>query len=235
MDVVKFIDVRSTDLTAVERYGNDLVLRYGTTDGVTVTDYFNPDTRASQVEQIEFSDGVTWDEAAIAANVTIVSGSSGAAMPGAEMGLLSLVPTDVDLPGTEGEDLLLGTSQNEHIIGLGGDDIFLGGGGNDLLDGRSGDDTYVFNLGDGVDTIRDLASPGAGNSVEFGIGITTADLTLCVDDYAAGHPGWLDWRYAAPGGIQSGRSVQHHDGGDVPLCGRDRAKCRGPAGPGLCV
>ncbi len=32
---------------------------------------------------------------------------------------------------------------------------FEGGGGNDYLEGGTGDDTYIFNAGDGVDTIDD--------------------------------------------------------------------------------
>jgi hypothetical protein len=32
--------------------------------------------------------------------------------------------------------------------------------------GGAGDDAYVFNLGDGVDTIDDLAMPGEGNTLE---------------------------------------------------------------------
>ncbi len=42
----------------------------------------------------------------------------------------------------------------------------------------SGYDSYVFNLGDGVDTVIDLAGPGERNLLILGPGITREDLTL---------------------------------------------------------
>ena len=92
-----------------------------------------------------------------------------------------LLQKGFDFTGTEGEDVLVGTSASDRITGLGGDDILIGGPGNDILNGGSGNDTYIFNPGDGVDTIVDQASPGAGNTVQFGAGITANDLTLSVD------------------------------------------------------
>ncbi|AFM26137.1 calcium-binding protein [Desulfomonile tiedjei] len=92
-----------------------------------------------------------------------------------------LLQRGFDFSGTEGEDLLTGTSVSDRMTGFGGDDIFRAGRGDDLLEGGSGNDTYVFNLGDGVDTIRDMAAPGAGNVVEFGLGIVSYNLTLSVD------------------------------------------------------
>ena len=73
------------------------------------------------------------------------------------------------LNGSNGADLLLGASGNDTLAGL---------GGNDALAGGAGDDTYLFGLGDGVDTIDDLAQPGAGNTIVFGPGIAPADIAL---------------------------------------------------------
>jgi len=53
--------------------------------------------------------------------------------------------------------------------------------GADLLFGGTGNDTYVFNSGDGVDTIEDSATPEEGNMISFGEGITRNDLTLHQD------------------------------------------------------
>jgi Ca2+-binding RTX toxin-like protein len=55
-------------------------------------------------------------------------------------------------------------------------DRFRGGIGNDRLEGGEGNDSYFFTLGDGVDTIVDTASVGAGNEVVFGSDITASDL-----------------------------------------------------------
>lgn len=101
---------------------------------------------------------------------------------GSSVSYAELLQKGFDITGTEGEDLLTGTSTTDRIIGLGGDDIFMSGSGDDLLDGGSGDDLYVFNPGDGVDTIVDAPAPGAGNAVEFGIGITAGDLTLSAEE-----------------------------------------------------
>lgn len=80
-----------------------------------------------------------------------------------------LIATGFDIDGTEFDDFLTGTN----VV-----DRFRGGAGNDRLEGGAGNDTYFFNVGDGVDTIVDVASAGAGNEVVFGAGITSADLLL---------------------------------------------------------
>ncbi|MEH2528452.1 MULTISPECIES: hypothetical protein [unclassified Bradyrhizobium] len=56
-------------------------------------------------------------------------------------------------------------------------DVLIGGTGNDTLSGDGGDDTYVFNRGDGQDTIKEYLSGWGGNdTIQFGPGITAADL-----------------------------------------------------------
>src|SRR5689334_22502522 len=57
-----------------------------------------------------------------------------------------------------------------------GDDILIGGKGNDWLRGSDGNDTYVFNRGDGQDTISDW---NYGNdTIQFGAGIAATDLSI---------------------------------------------------------
>ncbi|WP_332112859.1 calcium-binding protein [Campylobacter ureolyticus] len=50
-----------------------------------------------------------------------------------------------------------------------------GGSGNDTLKGGKGDDTYVFNLGDDIDTVTDQ---GGDNTVKFGDGINTDNIIV---------------------------------------------------------
>ena len=69
---------------------------------------------------------------------------------------------------------------NDMVNSGAGNDTINGGTGNDQLTGGTGDDTYLFNSGDGVDTITDTAVPGEGNAVEFGPGITPTDVSLGV-------------------------------------------------------
>ncbi len=88
---------------------------------------------------------------------------------GSTLTYANLVAHGFDIDGTEFGDFLFGTN----VI-----DRFRGGLGNDWLEGGEGDDSYFFNLGDGVDTIADTASAGAGNEVVFGAGIASSDLRL---------------------------------------------------------
>ena len=82
--------------------------------------------------------------------------------------------------GKEGNNLLDGGSGNDTIRGedyIVGNDTIIGGIGNDTLQAGAGDDVYIFNLGDGQDTIID--GPGGGNDIiRFGAGISQSDLTF---------------------------------------------------------
>lgn len=82
----------------------------------------------------------------------------------------------VDADG--GNDTVFGGTGNDTLQGGEGDDTQAGGVGNDHLSGGAGQDTYLFNQGDGVDTIVDEALPGEGNELVFGTGISADDLSL---------------------------------------------------------
>ncbi|MBB4268198.1 calcium-binding protein [Roseospira visakhapatnamensis] len=91
------------------------------------------------VEQIVFDDGTTWT------------------MQDLRDRLLSDV-------GTEGDDTIEGTDAADVLNGLGGDDVIdggngadtiTGGTGNDTITGGDGSDTYIFNAGDGIDSVKD--------------------------------------------------------------------------------
>lgn len=60
------------------------------------------------------------------------------------------------LHGGFGSDTLYGGQGNDELDGGFGDDVLVGGKGNDTLNGDFGNDTYIFNLGDGQDTIREM-------------------------------------------------------------------------------
>jgi Ca2+-binding RTX toxin-like protein len=78
---------------------------------------------------------------------------------------------------------LIGTVANETIKGYLTDDILMGNAGNDTLTGGNGNDTYIFNVGDGQDTILEGGSSGAGgnDTLQFGGGISTANLMVSKD------------------------------------------------------
>ena len=55
-----------------------------------------------------------------------------------------------------GNDTLSGNETRNFLFGNEGSDILIGRGGNDALRGGDGADTYIWNLGDGRDTIIDI-------------------------------------------------------------------------------
>jgi len=76
----------------------------------------------------------------------------------------------------QGDDWLDGGDGNDTIFGGAGDDILIGGKGDDTLYGGAGRDTYIFNRGDGNDTVYD--NKADGNIFIFGAGIAQNDITL---------------------------------------------------------
>ena len=58
-----------------------------------------------------------------------------------------------NLVGTAGDDVISGAGGSDAIFGGAGDDIIDSGAGNDYLVGGNGADVFVFNEGDGHDTI----------------------------------------------------------------------------------
>ncbi len=84
---------------------------------------------------------------------------------------------DVTINGGAGNDLLSSSNGNDTLNGGADNDILFGSTGSDMLNGGTGDDTYMFNVGDGNDTIVETAGL---DYIAFGSGITFADLTLTV-------------------------------------------------------
>ena len=68
-----------------------------------------------------------------------------------------------------------GTDGDDHIVGTMHSDVFIGGKGNDLLEGGDDADLYVFNRGDGADTIHEVQST---------VLLRAADLMILGDDIA---------------------------------------------------
>jgi len=92
--------------------------------------------------------------------------------------------------GTNGNDTLLGTTSADTINGKLGNDTITGNTGNDTLTGGGGKDRFVYNLGDGIDTITDFGGVGKGtnptpgviaqvDTIKFvGAGLTAQNLLL---------------------------------------------------------
>ena len=64
-----------------------------------------------------------------------------------------------------------GGRRDDRLESSGGHATLCGGAGDDTLIGSGGDNVYLYNLGDGVDTITDVSTPTAPNTLRFGEGI----------------------------------------------------------------
>ncbi|MTD34202.1 putative Ig domain-containing protein [Paludibacterium denitrificans] len=69
-----------------------------------------------------------------------------------------------------------GNAQANGLWGNDGNNVLTGAAGNDYLSGGLGNDTYVFNKGDGQDTIDNTDLIGASDTLRFGAGIVEADV-----------------------------------------------------------
>lgn len=192
IDLARFTDRRSTDLLAISRVGDDLLLDFGACEGLTVSAYFEG---APRRVAFEFADGERWDDAALKARTTRQGTSVADSLygyNGASNLIYGLDGNDTlrggdqadRLSGDGGDDLIYGHSGNDVLQGGegddtlksgAGDDTLFGGAGNDMLDGGEGDDHYLIGEADGFDTI--MQYDGSGNdTLSFGAGIAHDQL-----------------------------------------------------------
>ncbi len=80
------------------------------------------------------------------------------------------------LSGRDGHDTLSGASGNDQLYGEAGNDVLNGGTGDDYMEGGTGNDVYVYNVGDGSDTLEEL--DGSADKISFGSGFDINDLTF---------------------------------------------------------
>jgi len=115
------------------------------------------------IEFLQFADGTVWDQAQIAAHYTAAQATSG----------------DDLIFGTPFGGAVAGGAGNDTIKTGDGDDVITGGTGDDRLESGYGNDVYVYNLGDGQDTIYDYSwSNDQADRIRFGAGITPDTLRL---------------------------------------------------------
>lgn len=74
--------------------------------------------------------------------------------------------TQIEIPGTPGDDTLPGTTAAEKLLGGAGNDRLLGGGGNDLYDGGSGTDIAELGASGGSVTLNGIESVIGGTGLD---------------------------------------------------------------------
>ncbi|MDI6728498.1 MAG: calcium-binding protein [Thermodesulfovibrionales bacterium] len=203
-DVVKLGEGITKDDIVISRQGFNLAINIkDTADRIIIADWFDIQS-TSKVERFEFADGtaITANDIDSRDDLKIIKGTDGDDYlwgrgsddtfdAGAGNDYIYGELGNDTIFGGDGDDELLGdgiyiegpidndiNGGNDHLDGGAGNDTLTGGTGNDELIGGEGSDTYVFNLGDGVDTIQDTATATEGNLIVFGEGITRDDLKL---------------------------------------------------------
>jgi VCBS repeat-containing protein len=170
--VIDSIVPSNTWWTGQPQYADNNILKFGAgIDATMLTPVFDSNT---QTAILELSDGGRIDVGAI----NDLSIQTLQFADGSTVSIDTLFAQQMlEQVGTADADTLNGTARNDHLLGLDGDDVLngymgndvlVGGKGNDTLNGGLGSDTYMYNLGDGEDTIID----DAGNTLELGAGIT---------------------------------------------------------------
>lgn len=199
LDVVRFTGVASTALRGVERQGKALVLKYGTSDQVTLDDYFHATYPGYETKQFAFEDGVTWGEAAIKARVVTIGTAGADTIGGYSDGTNRIYGLDGNdtlsgdtladrldgglgddlIYGKDGSDTLYGGSGNDTLYGGNGNDILNGGFGSDILAGELGNDRYVVNsVGDIVKEYETGGIDLVQSSVTYTLVANVENLTL---------------------------------------------------------
>jgi Ca2+-binding RTX toxin-like protein len=178
LDVIRFEDVASTQLTSVTRAGNNLTISYGSSDSVTLTNYYAD--AYSKFSTIEFSDGTSFRSDQLFARHAIGLGSLGDTMTFTDdvETVHGAAGNDV-LQGMGGSDALYGEADNDNLAGGTGNDILSGGDGNDTLTGSEGDDLLDGGIG------NDTLTTGTGNDVVLlraGAGVDSLNLSDATTD-----------------------------------------------------
>ncbi|WP_248150851.1 beta strand repeat-containing protein [Stenotrophomonas indicatrix] len=208
-DTVRFGEGITADDITVVKEGSDLVLEVrGDSDTLRIQNWLQADGAQNwkaKIERFQFADGSTWTHNDLVAKGAISRGTDAAdtltgwagndrMLGGAGDDILKGAAGNDVLEGGSGNDLLDGGSGTNELYGGEGDDTLLvstdargstlhGGTGNDTQSGSSYADTYLFNVGDGHDTIIENTVYTTDSSiyndiVRFGAGITAADITV---------------------------------------------------------
>ena len=155
----------TADKLQIARSGANLTLSF---TGQTGSIYLDAEDtiQGGGVEQIVFGDGTVWSNQDLFAAYIAKQVAAGATSI-----------TGFDLRA----DTLTGTAGNDTLQGQDGADTLQGKGGNDALYGGVAADTYLYNGGDGNDTIYEAGNyydRGSVDTLRLGAGIGTANVTL---------------------------------------------------------
>ena len=154
-DTIKFTNITAAQVKSAERIGDDLLLKYGINDSVTIQNNFAPDARV--IEQFIFANAITWTDPTVLTNINVDIGGTGGndtlyPSPNTKGNLYGYDGNDI-LNGGDLDDYLNGGADNDTLYGNLGNDTLNGGSGSDQLNGGFGGDTYQMERGNSVDFV----------------------------------------------------------------------------------
>ncbi|QFT68647.1 Bifunctional hemolysin/adenylate cyclase precursor [Labrenzia sp. THAF35] len=156
------ITVANVTVSWADNNFRDLKLSLSVDDSITIEDYRSGSLLFNVVEEFHFQDGTVWQTSDLFAKY-LQDGVTGG---------------DDVVSGFSVADVIDAGAGNDTIYGQNGDDVLIGGLGDDTLYGGKGDDTYRYALGDGHDRIIEAWGNGLADTLEFGAGITTSNITV---------------------------------------------------------
>ena len=176
-DTIKFNDFNQEDIELKRELTSLVITSKISDDKIVIQNFFDTNANTSNpIEKIIFKDSSEWNLNEILANATIK------ATEGNDK--FYLTPNDDEFDALGGDDTIYAGNGNDNVNGNDGNDTLYadngndtlsGGTGNDKLYGGYGNDTYIYNLGDGDDTIEDV---GGSETIKFGEGISKDDLMV---------------------------------------------------------
>lgn len=139
IDTIDLSSISFSDLRAVSRASNDLVIQYGTTDQITIQNQF---VDGQRIEAFAFAGGVSLNASALEymAVTPELKGTSGA-------DVFRRISAAKIIRGFEGDDLISASSFNDFLLGGAGNDALIGNGGDDVLFGEFGNDSLYGGMG----------------------------------------------------------------------------------------
>ena len=150
------------------------------TQGIIITSQFHNYVGENQIEELHFADGSKVMLTDIPLTLHQTDKDDKISLTDNGDTVYAAGGNDT-INGGAGNDTIYGEAGNDTLYGDDGNDIISGGQGDDRLVGGNGDDSYLWNLGDGLDTIEEYAGR---DKIVFGEGITFDDLSFTSDGYS---------------------------------------------------
>ncbi|MBF4692653.1 stalk domain-containing protein [Fusibacter ferrireducens] len=171
------------ELNSMKRVKDDLILYTNADSSITIKDYFLDGTKGFLTE---FQSDILLDGESLADRVEDDNIATEIYGTYKSETIDSKTDNKLFLPITPHAIYTLrGLGGNDHLNGAICEDILIGGEGDDTLEGKEGNDTYIYERGDGNDTIKEFEDfPDSGvKGVKYkNLGEDTLSINVSIQD-----------------------------------------------------